>query len=424
MKIQRSLPPAASPIYIDDIFHGILGFVHGQAEVERFESELKGYLGVKYCFLFSSGKAALATILESLKVLYPDKDEVIIPAYTCYSVPSAIVRAGLKIRLCDINPDTLDFNYHHLSSFLSSASNHRKENQRTDGEKKDERHPSDRILAVIPTHFFGIASDIEKIRQTLNNRNIMIIEDAAQALGGVWRGKKLGTLGDIGFFSLGRGKAFSTVEGGIVVTDRDDIAGEIEDRLMHLPGYSWIETIRLLLGSIVLCLFLKPILFWLPKGLPFLKLGETFFNPNFKIRKFSPFQAGLAKRWKVKLTRFNQGRLENSEEWRNLIRQLESVEIRSFGSVLSFPPIRFPLRIQDTGIRERILKQSHKKGLGIMPTYPDTVDGIEELKKEFENQILPRGKSIAKEIVTLPTHLFISKKDRRKLALLLSDVLK
>ena len=88
--IQRTLPPAATPIYLKDIINGFKGLTNGQKEITRFESELKKYYKVKHCFLVSSGKAALIIILKALHELHPERNEVLIPAYTCYSVPSAI----------------------------------------------------------------------------------------------------------------------------------------------------------------------------------------------------------------------------------------------------------------------------------------------------------------------------------------------
>ena len=96
MRIGRTIPPASAPIYWRDMFNGIKGIFRGKKELSRFQDELKEYFGMKHCFLVSSGKASLTLILQALRKMFPDRDEVLIPAYTCYSVPSAIVRAGLK----------------------------------------------------------------------------------------------------------------------------------------------------------------------------------------------------------------------------------------------------------------------------------------------------------------------------------------
>jgi len=208
MRIGRTLPPAAAPIYPRDILSGIRGHLNGYRELDRFETDLKNYFGVRYCFLLSSGKAALTLILEALKEIHPDRDEVLIPAFTCYSVPSAIVRAGLKVKLCDNNPDTLDFDFNQLSKMLSKESVHEEVNKPNKPNqpnklnrprKPNESHklnepnelnkpnepnqpnePVTRLLCIIPTHLFGIPSDIGRIRKLLPDPKVTIVEDAAR----------------------------------------------------------------------------------------------------------------------------------------------------------------------------------------------------------------------------------------------------
>jgi perosamine synthetase len=228
MRIGRTAPPAAAPISLRDILSGIFGVHRGQQEIDRLRAELKSYFGVKHCFVVSSGRAALTLILKAIKKLNPVKDQVVIPAYTCFSVPSAIIRAGLKVQLCDMDPETLDFDYTQLSKLLLSPDKLNEPAKLNKLNKPKQLYePNNSFLAIIPAHLFGIPSDINRLRSLLGDTKTMIIEDAAQAMGGKWKGKKLGTLGDVGFFSLGRGKALSTVEGGIILTNREDIAHQI-----------------------------------------------------------------------------------------------------------------------------------------------------------------------------------------------------
>ena len=119
-------------------------------------------------------------------------------------------------------------------------------------------------------------------------------------MGAEYKGKKLGTLGDAGFFSLGRGKAVSTVEGGVILTDRDDLSEKIVARLRKVRDYSIIDLIIMLFKSILLSIFLHPALFCIPRAFSLLRLGDTIFDPEFKIKRMSPFQAGLAKNWQVR----------------------------------------------------------------------------------------------------------------------------
>ncbi len=401
MRIQRTLPPAVAPIFFRYILLGLLGILRGKAEIVRFEFELKDYFNVKYCFLVSSGKAALTVILKALHDIHPERDEVLIPAFNCYSVPSAITRAGLKIRLCDVNADTLDFNHKQLNQMLNTT---------------NEKEATSRLLAIIPTHLFGIPVDIEKLRTTTGDSKIVIVEDAAQAMGTEWQGRKLGTLGDVGIFSLGRGKSYSTVEGGIILTDNTDIARKIAEQVNVLPNYTLTEMIKLIVYSFVLALFTRPSLFWLPKSLPFLKLGETVYDPNFVMKKMSSFQTGLARGWQRKLKKLITIRSENSKYWATLF---ESKSVETAHSSQSL--IRFPVKIEDEKLRAVILTQSEKLGLGIMPTYPDSINGIQELKEQFNGQHFQIAKEFTQKLVTLPVHPFVSYTDKARIAELLKN---
>src|SRR5208283_2741797 len=133
MRIRRVIPPTAAPVDLQSLLFGLMGVGSGTRYLKRLENEIKDYFKVKHVFLFSSGKAALAIALRALKSMTPWKDEVIIPAYTCYSVPSAIIRAGLKIALCDLDPSCLDFDYDQLEKTIN-----------------------DKTLCIVPTHLFGI----------------------------------------------------------------------------------------------------------------------------------------------------------------------------------------------------------------------------------------------------------------------------
>ncbi|HXW68969.1 MAG TPA: aminotransferase class I/II-fold pyridoxal phosphate-dependent enzyme, partial [Dissulfurispiraceae bacterium] len=216
MKIRRVIPPAAAPVDLLSLLSGLMGVVYGTGYLKRLENEIKDYFKVNHVFLFSSGKAALAIALRALKTIAPGKDEVIIPAYTCYSVPSAIIRAGLKIAPCDLDPSCLDFDYDQLEKTIN-----------------------DKTLCIVPTHLFGIPADMDRVRRICRRRSIFILEDAAQAMGGTYKQKRLGTIGDLGLFSLGRGKNVTCGSGGILVTNSDRIASFIAKEWSPLaePGF-------------------------------------------------------------------------------------------------------------------------------------------------------------------------------------------
>ncbi|MHB8056989.1 MAG: DegT/DnrJ/EryC1/StrS family aminotransferase [Desulfuromonadaceae bacterium] len=381
MRIGRTLSPAASPFHLKDIVSGIAGVFEGEGIVERFEDELKSFFNVRYCCAVSSGKAALVLILHALHELHPDRDEVLIPAYTCYSVPSAIARAGLKIRLCDMAPGTLDFDFDRIVEELENP----------------------RLLCVVPTHLFGMPADVERLKALIHGRNIFVLEDAAQAMGGEWDGRKMGTLGDVGLFSLGRGKAFSTVEGGLILTDNALIGPMVEKQLAGVKRYGGIDCLKLFINAVALLFLIYPRIFWLPKALPFLKLGETHFDPSFPIRRLSSFQAGMAHRWKAAISRLKAARSVNA----NKISRGGTVVTGFYRGTIP-DLIRFPVLAADTDTKKKLLRSSEEMGLGMSDGYPDSIDGIAALCGTFEGKNYPVAKELAGRIVTLPVHPYVN----------------
>ncbi|HLE18594.1 MAG TPA: aminotransferase class V-fold PLP-dependent enzyme, partial [Syntrophales bacterium] len=252
--------------------------------MENMESEFKEYFGTDHVFFVSSGKAALYLILLALKSIR-NRTKVIIPAYTCYSVPSAVLKAGLKIVPCDIRAETLDFDSEALKILLD-----------------------DDTLCIIPTHLFGIPSDVDNIKNICQGRGIYIIEDAAQAMGVTSGEKKLGTLGDVAFFSLGRGKNITCGSGGIIVTYSEEIADVLRKLYRGVKRVTVREYLADIISVVLMSLFIMPFLYWFPHGLPFLKIGETKFYRDFPVFRLSGFQAGLMRRWREALDAYNRGR--------------------------------------------------------------------------------------------------------------------
>ena len=433
MRVGRSLPPAVAPIGPRDFFSGICGMCSGGKALERFRSELKEYFGVKHCFLVSSGKAAYALILMALKEMFPNRDDVLIPAFTCYSVPSAVIRAGLTPRLTDLHADSLDFDFARLSEFLSEecypSTLDTRVNGRATGLSDDGFSPNDdqklatkRLLAITPTHLFGVPSDVLKLRRTVQDPDVAIIEDAAQAMGESWENKKLGTLGDVGFFSLGRGKAFSTVEGGVILTDRDDIAGLLARSVGSLPRYGLWRLMSLISRTVGLILFSHPRFFWIPRLMPFLMLGETIFEANFPILQMSTFQAGLSEKWRDRLEKMRDTRKRNVKRWVEILHEIGD-QGSSCQHLQRFGLLRFPIRVRDGDRRRILLRESQNTGAGIMPGYPKSINQLSELGGMSCDDVLPNAESCAKELVTLPTHTYVTQEDEAVIRRLLSRAL-
>jgi perosamine synthetase len=383
LKIQRTIPPAAAPIDVKNIVYGLAGIFSPQRYLEKMEGELRSHFGVKHVFLASSGKAALTLILSALQSLCPGKKQVLIPAYTCFSVPSAIVKAGLEVSLCDIDDKTLDFDYRLLEETVN-----------------------ENTLCVVPSHLFGIPSDMDRIKSICERRGAYVVEDTAQAMGGTYKEKFLGTIGDVGFFSLGRGKNVTCGSGGIIVTNSDMIAREIKKKYLLLEQPGLRENLADLFNVIALAVFIRPSLYWFPSGLPFLKLGETVFYKDFPIKRLSGMKAGILRHWKKQLEESNAIRRKNAEFFRMLL------GLNLYADI-SIPFLRLPLIVESRNLRDRIYSLAQKKGMGISFMYPSSIDTIEEIHTFFENKTFSRASDIANRILTLPTHQFLSERDTR-----------
>lgn len=388
---KRSLPPVASPIYLSDLLRAIFSiFSKDRYKLRKsFKNKIKEYFNVKDCFLFSSGRAGLTVVLQALKRINKRRNEVVIPAFTCYSVAASIVKAGLNIVPCDINKDTLDFDYDMLLRIME--------------ERKD------KILAIIPVHLFGLHADVKFIKE-IAYPDIYVIEDAAQCLGLKNNKGLIGKMGDVGLFSLGRGKSITSVGGGIIITDNEEIAFHIRNIMKRKPTPTFLKEIYYFLYGLMLSIFINPDLYWLPGSLPFLKIGETIYDPDFKIEKISVCQIAFAFNWDKKVKILRRIRILLSKIWFSFFK-----DKKEFSCLISkngpFELIRFPLIVKDKRIRENILKKSKAKGLGIEKSYPDSIDNIGEISHMFKERNFPSAKYVATHIITLPTHNFVSIND-------------
>ena len=389
MIIRRTVPPAAAPIFFMDLLHGFRG-IGSRKSQERLEREIEEYFGKKHVFLVSSGMAALFLVLSGMKRL-TGKKKVIIPAYTCFSVPSAVRMADLEIVLCDIKKETLDYDYNQLRPMVD-----------------------DDTLCILSTHLFGIPSDVAKIRSLIGNRKIYIVEDAAQAMGASEDDRKLGTLGDVGFFSLGRGKNISCGSGGVILTSSEDIADAIRKDYSSLETVPLIEYLKMVFQNILLAIFIHPGWYWFPKSLPFLKIGETRFHSTFPVKKMNGFQAGLLHHWRLKLEMFNRNRSRNAEYYLEAFQLSGRMPIYDHG----IPYNRFPIYVENHNIKNFLCEIGNV--FGISPMYPYPIHEINEIKYNCNIIIFECSKIISETLITLPTHNLLKNKDLENICKIIS----
>jgi dTDP-4-amino-4,6-dideoxygalactose transaminase len=268
---------------------------------------------------------------------------------------------------------------------------------------------------VVPNHLFGIPSDLDRILRLCRSRGAYLVEDAAQAMGGSYHGRKLGTVGDVGFFSLGRGKNVTCGSGGVIVTNSDAIAEAVASQWAAAERAGAIETIVAFLQIVVMTVFLRPALYWIPAGLPFLKLGETRYDPDFPIRKLSNVEGALLGTWRMRLERSNCKRAETGAFYR---RQLQPGDDAPRDAPLAY--LRFPILASSRQERDRLFAQARAEGLGLSVMYPASINRIEAIQERFAGRRFPVAEAVAERLLTLPTHGYVSARDRSRIGDLLS----
>jgi len=167
--------------------------------VREFESRFAARVGRKHGIAVCNGSAAIDAAVEALNI--GPGDEVIMPTFTIISCIAQIVRAGATPVLVDSDPDTWNMNCNLVEARITS-----------------------RTKAILVVHIYGLPTDMSTILDIALRYNLRVIEDAAEAHGQTFRGKPCGSFGDISTFSFYSNKHVTTGEGGMIVTDDEEIA--------------------------------------------------------------------------------------------------------------------------------------------------------------------------------------------------------
>jgi perosamine synthetase len=155
---------------------------------------------------------------------------------------------------------------------------------------------------------------------------------------------------------------------------------------------------------------LNPSLYWLPAGLPFLKLGETKFYTDFPIARLDPIRAGLLRRWKRRLANSTTSRVAHSEQILRSLALSNVQTIKPSGRGRSVY-LRLPVLMGSRQEKDAVCRISAEQGLGISPLYPSSLQHIAELIDTLSSQDVPQSTMIAERLVTLPTHELVSDSD-------------
>ncbi|NHN59144.1 MULTISPECIES: DegT/DnrJ/EryC1/StrS aminotransferase family protein [Halorussus] len=192
-------------------------------EVREFEREFAAFCGADRGVATSNGTTALHAAFEALGVGPGDK--VVTTPYSFVASANAVRLAGAEPVFADVDPDTFNLDPDAVEAVVRE---------------------DDDVAAVMPVHLYGLAADMDRLLDIADDYGLAVLEDACQAHGAEFRGRRVGSLGDAACFSMYPTKNMTTGEGGMITTDRADVAERAESFVNHgRPPEGGYEHVRL-----------------------------------------------------------------------------------------------------------------------------------------------------------------------------------
>jgi perosamine synthetase len=324
--------------------------------ITRFENSFAEYVGAKYAMATSSCSGALHLALLALGI--GPGDEVIVPDVTWVATASAVMYTGAKPIFADINVGDWTIN---LDSIKSLINNNTK--------------------AIMPVHLYGYGAAMAQIMEIARENNLYVVEDAAPAIGTEIDGKRAGTFGDFGCFSFQGAKLLVTGEGGMLVTDNEELFKRAKKDQDHgrKPGTFWIDELghKYKMNNITAALGLAQI--------------ERAENQIFRKRRIN--------RWYT----------DNLSDIGSISFQSESPGARSICWMTSFT-------LNDDSLisRDELISSLKKDGIDSRPVFP-AISQYPIWKYEANTQ--PNAKNIGATGINLPSGVLLSKLAIEKVSL-------
>lgn len=343
------------------------------AEREHVAGRLAAAAGAHAVALTGSGTSALVAALRMVAARGP----VALPAWGCIDLAAAAARAGVRVRLYDVDPVTLGADPASLGRALDAGAG-----------------------SVVVAHLYGVPVDVDAVRAIAAPRGALVIEDAAQAAGATLRGRAAGALGDLVVRSFGRGKGTCAGSGGALLARDATLAPavrELADRLGtggRGSGTLAVTAAQWALG--------RPSIYGLPARLPGLRLGEMVYHPAGEPTPMSAAAVGLL-----------ADALDLDAPGVAARRALADAYAAAIpaGAVQRVQP---PPGAVPGWLRYPVLDPAARTApaLGVLRGYPCTLLEMEPMQPLLlERVAMPGAERLARTLVTLPTHHLVSRAD-------------
>jgi dTDP-4-amino-4,6-dideoxygalactose transaminase len=313
--------------------------------VTEFEKAFAKFADAKHAIAVNTGTAALHAAVAAVGV--KAGDEVILPSFTFVATAEAVVLAGGKPVFADIDPETYNLDPEAAAKTVTK-----------------------KTKVIVPVDLYGLSADMEPIREVATKYGCRIVEDAAQAHGLSYLGKQPGAFADAACWSLYASKNMTTGEGGVVTTNDDQVA-EVT-RMVRTHGEK-------------------------------AKYASQMLGNNYRM---SEIQAAIGGEQLKKLPSFIAKRRENAKQLTEILSKSNKLCLpREFeGDVHSWYLYTVRLQHGEEAVRNKLLEELHKKGIGAEAYYVNPVHTMPYYRDTFGAHNLPNTEQAAKQVFSLPVH--------------------
>ena len=333
--------------------------------VAEFESRFASYIGASHGVAVSNGTAALHIALLAAG-LGPD-DEVVTTPLSFFATASTILLVGARPVFVDVDLETYDLDPGEVEAAIS-----------------------DKTKMILPVHLFGHPADMDPIMKIAEERGLLVLEDAAQAHGAEYRGKKVGSIGHMAAFSFYPTKNMTTAEGGIITTNDSELAEKA--RLIRDHGQK-AKYVHVLLG----------------------------FN-----YRMTDLQAAIGLVQLKKLEQMNERRRSIARTYIEELSRLDGLEVPVEKPWAKHAWHLFPLRAVKVH-RDKLIEAIRKRGVDARPSYPSPIyeqpvmvdlgkKGVDPLwfarsGEAFKKRSCPNAERLVRETLLIPIHPGLSEED-------------
>jgi dTDP-4-amino-4,6-dideoxygalactose transaminase len=332
--------------------------------------------GAASVLLCGSGTQALTVAIQEAQRRVDPDAPVALPAFSCFDVASAAVGADVRVSLYDLDPDTLGPDLESLERVLRAGAG---------------------VVVVAP--LYGIPVDWDALETLAARYNAVLVEDAAQGNGASWKGKRLGSLGEIAVLSFGRGKGWTGGSGGAVLMYGD---AEPAREDFSEPGFSRRSAVSL--AVLAQWALARPAVYGIPASIPALGLGETTYVTPRPVKSIARSAAAAL------IATYEAAKNEAAARQANTSRLVAGLADNPEVQVIPAPRggisgyLRLPVRLKKG--REALDSGGNARQLGIVTSYPISLGTLPQLAGRLggPERVWPGAQILVKELMTLPAH--------------------